>query len=117
MEKEFIPYEETLALKELGFDEECLIRDTEQGEDCAVYYIHPNGRPTFSQTFRWFRDKGLNFSIDSQTLGENGNHKDYFFSIDKMGEYLHHPYGLNDVDTYEEAELACLRKLIEIIKK
>ena len=24
MNKEFIPYEQTLALKELGFDEECL---------------------------------------------------------------------------------------------
>ena len=30
MEKEFIPYEQALALKELGFDEPCLVYITQK---------------------------------------------------------------------------------------
>ena len=63
MEKEFVPYEQALELKGLGFDKPCLIKDTEQGEDFAIYYEHENGRPTFSQAFKWFREKFLSEDI------------------------------------------------------
>ena len=107
MNKEFIPYEQALALKELGFDEPCLIKDTEQGEECAVYYVHQNGRPTFSQVFRWFREKHKleAYSIPTKTL-EKG-----WFQWNIYGHNWHEP-----AKTYEEAELSCLKKLIEIAK-
>ena len=74
MNKEFIPYEQALELKELGFDEPCLAfydgKETNQ-----VYYNSVRngsgdyepfknnerlkwfGAPLYQQAFRWFREK------------------------------------------------------------
>ena len=46
MNKEFVPYEESLALKELGFDEPCLAHwynetPTNSEGQCLVYYKKP----------------------------------------------------------------------------
>jgi len=116
LEKEFIPYEQALALKELGFDEPCL---------CSWNFftneLNFNGQPstfssedviqlpTFSQAFRWFREKyKIRFIIQSSMsdLGE------YFKVIFPNGEQRGVSY-----NTYEEAELAVIVKLIEIVKK
>lgn len=102
MNKEFIPYEEALALKELGFDEECLgwFRDKlftleEKGDYFVLYGLEA---PLYQQAFRWFREKyGLHHNI----------------SNDKFGYYTNE----GKFDTYEQAELTCLRKLIEIVKQ
>jgi hypothetical protein len=110
MEAEFIPYELALALKELGFDEPCLIKDTEQGEEFAVYYVHQNGRPTFLQAFRWFREKYQLHSTITSVSQES-----WQWHITKPGENLCKLYD-DEFNTYEEAELECLRKLIEIVK-
>tara|TARA_R110000868_G_scaffold1452_7_gene11444 strand:- start:827 stop:1210 length:384 start_codon:yes stop_codon:yes gene_type:complete len=124
MEKEFIPYEQALALKELGFDEPCFgyfepnkkfkYLNWETFKDFP--YLAKNsewqdlyGAPTFSQAFRWFRDKcGLELLIAKDDIGQ------YYFSVKKSE-------ALFDEDdycfkTYEEAELECLNKLIEIVK-
>ena len=127
LEKEFIPYEQALALKELGFDEPCLAywyneTPTNPEGQCLVYYKKPwdeqkiiNGiirdyyvAPTYSQSFRWFRGKyKIRFIIQSSMsdLGE------YFKVIFPNGEQRNVSY-----NTYEEAELACIKQLIEIVK-
>ena len=125
MEKEFIPYEQALALKELGFNEHCFgyfytedkffetkIKNSELDEECSI------SAPTFSQAFRWFREKyGL---VVTNPPTEMSN-LIYF----KATIYKYKPIRLgNTVDvlynktfkTYEEAELECLKRLIEIIK-
>jgi hypothetical protein len=118
LEKEFVPYEPSLALKELGFDEPCF----------GYYSMHdsylfqnkvesvPEGfilTPTFSQAFRWFREKyDLNKTIDSwteQPMGDEIWDNAYQYYVN--GE-AYHPY----FKTYEEAELECLKKLIEIVE-
>jgi hypothetical protein len=126
MEKEFIPYEQALELKELGFDEHCLAFYGGDGDSKIYYNSFRNGSgdyvpykaserhkwfgaPLYQQAFRWFREKyEITYSID----GANVYCK---VSIDaqEYGEYgeLDGAY-----DTYEEAELACLKKLIEIVK-
>ena len=38
MNKEFIPYEQALELKELGFDEKCLARYFKDGK--SIFYTH-----------------------------------------------------------------------------
>ncbi len=102
IEKEFVPYEQALILKELGFDEPCFGYYSE-GE--LILNSHTNNHmqrfrysaPTFSQAFRWFRDKH--------------NLKD------KYGVFPHHTIMFNYIiggGKEEEAELACLKKLIEI---
>jgi hypothetical protein len=106
MTKEFIPYEQSLELKNLGFDEPCLIKDTEQGEDFAVYYVHQNGIPTFSQAFRFFREKYPDFDFGVGKIYNGSN--TYHYHINLIWEYFE--------GTYEEAELSCLIKLIEICK-
>ena len=123
MNKEFIPYQEDLALKELGFDEPCLIKDTEQGEDCVVYYVHSNGRPTFSQAFRWFREKHklhshISLGISDEQDRSGLEYDEYIYVIEGLSELEYDNYGESSFyKTPEEAELACLKKLIEIVKQ
>ena len=108
MEKDFIPYEEALALKELEFDEPCFMYYSDNGE---LYKSNLYGisAPTFSQAFRWFRE---NYDLFGVVEGKGYEHKRYYiYSIN--GKW--HP-SQPAIDTYEEAELACLKKLIEISK-
>jgi hypothetical protein len=61
--------------------------------------------PLYQQAFRWFREKyGYYYPIHRTTNNTN----QILYSIG--------PYA-GDYFTYEEAELACLRKLIEIVKE
>jgi hypothetical protein len=65
MNKEFIPYDQALALKELEFDKPCfgywktsdwLIEEKTRTDG----YTHADqlcSAPTYSQAFRWFREK------------------------------------------------------------
>jgi hypothetical protein len=129
MNKEFIQYEQALALKELGFDEPCFgYYYTLNGKDWkfaekSEYYrldneINIGGKfsllaPTYSQAFRWFREKyGLYHSIGLDNSLENDVNCDY--------QIINHNQSISEFKTdfksYEEAELACLIKLIEIIK-
>jgi hypothetical protein len=112
MKKEFIPYEQSLELKQLGFDEPCMGYRAE-GDDVMIKHI-PHcviSAPTFSQAFRWFREKhGL---VGIIKFGTN----DFTYNVyneDGMG--LLTKESLNFNSTYEETELACLKKLIEIVK-
>ena len=107
MNKEFVPYEESLALKELGFDEPCFgnynnLTETirfifgKTNEGCLVYNKVPgtdiivtsNERilaPLYQQAFRWLYKQ----------LGRDG-------------------FGVMPIDTDKCNEE--LRKLIEIVK-
>ena len=66
MEKEFIPYEQALVLKELGFDEPCFAWFILEGdgakstlvlEKCPKQDIGLCLAPLYQQAFRWFREK------------------------------------------------------------
>jgi len=129
MKKEFVPYELAVKLKELGFDEPC-ITCYDKLEMVASYgknvfdYKNYNSsgymvsRPTFSQAFRWFREK--NFYVSINTYHSVSLDKPFGLSIDYLhesGKWDYFDYrGESDFETYEEAELACLEKLIEIVE-
>ena len=118
MNKEFISYEQAVALKELGFDERCFTRYYESGKLAdSLSYLHHNhfgqvNAPTFSQTFRWFREKhNLNVDIfvdDNKTFGFMITHFTSEGRVDSPVKYNH--------ITYEESEQACLDRLVEIVK-
>ena len=128
MNKEFIPYEQALELKELGFDSVCFGFYNPRHEigdlRANPLYEHLGGcfdnynrtdylvsAPLYQQAFRWFRDKyGLYYII--QGIGGGIN---YDFSINK-GRVVSTALNYTPYPTYEEAELACLKKLIEIVK-
>ena len=121
MEKEFVPYTEALALKELGFDEKCLMYWNDYGKEFkfslkllnridfwSINYIEA---PTYSQAFRWFREK---YNLISEILWTSAlpTHNT-FTAIIKSEEKI---VKMTECDIYEEAELECLKKLIEIVK-
>ena len=122
MEKEFIPYEIALELKKIGFDEICIGAYFPPSISKMKYpqYFYSNTglmmgedsctAPLYQQVFRWFREKYyLNYEINY--AGKKGEY--YAF----VNQYV---YGNNgnspSIFTYEEAELACIKKLIEIVK-
>jgi hypothetical protein len=117
--KEFIPYEEALALKKLGFDEPCFgyFSESQQLHLCRFENMSDKGfvsAPTYSQAFRWFREVyGLDCFIDK------GGIKGIYHAFVGGSEhgFLYGNNGNRPSEfTYEEAELACLIKLIEITK-
>ena len=133
MEKEFVPYEPSSELKELGFDEPCIAywyneTPTNPEGQCLVYYKKPwddekiiKGiireyyyAPLYQQAFRWFREKhSLRFSIIDD---HSENEKPYSFTSEH--EYYYDTgSGNNWFKTYEEAELECLKKLIELCRE
>ena len=134
MNKEFIPYEQALALKELGFDEPCfgyyVIENhysEKKGDFKSVNIIdgyvgygsysalssrtHRMLAPLYQQVFRWFREKhNLDCNVATYALNRP---KEYHWLISWTNEAKGH--GLSK--TYEEAEQACLDKLIEIVNR
>ena len=113
MNREFTPYYIALKLKELGFDESCFgfyYDDGElkikEGNISRLGYINA---PTFSQAFRWFREK---HKIDSHV--DRGFKDEYYYTILENRKYR--PINGFYNNSYEEAELACLDKLIEIVE-
>tara|TARA_R110000868_G_scaffold101359_3_gene279048 strand:- start:297 stop:662 length:366 start_codon:yes stop_codon:yes gene_type:complete len=117
MNKElFVPYEQALALKELGFNEPCFaiyedkkwqlveFKNSISYELCLKTDTFP--APTFSQAFRWFRkEHGLYDTISKNGYMIEGELNKEFLRITKLS-----------LKSHEEAELACLIKLIEIVK-
>ena len=133
MEKEFVPYQESLDMKLIGFDEPCFglyYRASIKEEPefllefrSSQYYVtkgYVDGilAPTFSQAFRWFIEKhGLaweqqfddgNISLYVGEIAYPDNNLEFF----KLIEVDYDKYG----EALKEAELECLKKLIERIK-
>ena len=112
MEKEFVPYQPSLDLRELGFDEPCFsyYYNRELSFGAKTSYGEVVEAPTFSQAFRWFRDKyNLMIPIYKDDIGQ------YYFSIPNSDRLLDTTNYCSE--SYEEAELECLKKLIEIVRQ
>lgn len=139
MKKEFIPYEEAMALKELGFNEDCLGAyqlNHNKGSLCfggvngfipfytseitkhnEQKWIKVISAPLYQQAFRWFRDKcDLHSNIESYNQDEKGNDIEYLYSYCITTNRSFNREKNTFYHSYEEAELECLKKLIEIIK-
>ena len=117
--KEFVPYAEALALKELHFDEPCFgihyneglnpsfMIATQYGEHGAA----ANGgilAPLYQQAFRFFRENKIHSIVQEFDINN------YMYSID---DGINRDIVVTGYKTYEEAELACIKKLIELVKE
>ena len=113
MKKEFVPYELALELKELGMDlgwyNYLNFYDSSTKEFCFVMKDVP--APLYQQAFRWFREKYDLFCY-VELVG------DRLFDYMIIGDFVEEEIDYEDgpFNTHEEAELACLQKLIEIVK-
>ena len=132
MEKEFIVYEQALELKDLGFDEPCFAtyftKDAWQ-IDCQEGVLNFNNKkpseytilaPTWRQAFRFFREK-YDLQCWPEVTGSN-RYSCRYDGNDETGKrwvgYLKDYNGQSVLySKYEEAELVCLKELIEIVKK
>ena len=138
MNKELVPHEQSLELRELGLKVK------------SPYWYNPNGVllmksfecndetesvnvkniidywdsvikdridvPTFSQAFSWFRE---NYELDSEIyMNHEYGVKFYTYLVLKLEKLIvSHKSGYAvKQNTYEEAELECLKKLIKIVK-
>jgi len=106
MNKEFVTYEQALALKELGFN-----------IPSVSDYSYPSSGNLitqailYQQAFRWFREKHQLHSTITSISQES-----WQWHITKIGESLGKLYD-EDFYTYEEAEDACIDKLINMVKE
>ena len=126
IEKEFVPYDIALAMKELGFDDKSLAMYTDDsgsirllfdgsisGSNINVWKSKKmTSAPLYQQAFRWFREKYKLYATVYPT------------STNQFGTTL--CKGVNEkfygdelplFKTFAEAQDACLRKLIEIVKE
>ena len=139
MENQFIPYEQALALKQLGFVDECfgyydiLLGDYPILNNRCIntkpdLFNHNTSAivvsaPLYQQAFKWFRDvheiqhelisvqknSWLISLIDTSTVTNNEVYNGKRWDCDDLDINIPH--------TYEEAELICLKKLISICQK
>jgi len=141
--EDFVLYEHAVALKELWFDEPCFFPFNKEGEICwnekvfhniqhqrydfpifeeeSIHYIGIRA-PTYSQAFRFFRKK---YKLHSYIISDDCTKDTYGYHIDfltKEEKDLYMMVGVAECEvvsgfnTPEEAEVACLIKLIEIVK-
>jgi hypothetical protein len=137
MNNEFILYKQALELKELGFDEPCLMY-YDYSWTLVESGVYECKAPLYQQAFRWFREKYNLVHEISWSKSKGGVSFDYdIFSLvlptdDELGDeddiYIERPMETYDslagktfrdmeFDSYEKAELACLIKLIKICKE
>ena len=131
---EFIPYTQALELKQLGFNEPCWAWYNIPDED--VRYCYSEGRspitniqeewdakidgkpveniglPTFSQAFKFIREK---YNLIGLVEGGYDNGKNIFTYVIWEGfkDIITDDY----FETLEEAELNCLNELIKMLKE
>jgi len=123
MNHNFIPYPEALALKQLGFDEECFgyyedgtfifwygsIQEPEFLLNCTA--------PLYSQAFKFFRDNyKLAGHAELVNISHLGEHHE--FKIINFSDYVDEDTTLvgTGYSSHEEAELKGIQKLIELCR-
>lgn len=128
-----LPYPLALRMKRLGFNHICqhYYDFTIQSQTIQMTYNHNDqditrgkncSAPTFAQCFKWFRDNyQIQGIVGSRTVKrrlEDVRFSDYVYEIRQIGESsICSDQRDQESDTYEEAELECLIKIIEIVEK
>lgn len=124
MEEEFISYEQALALKELGYDDKTIgfYNPTYSKEEVLfgefIEFVNRNNdldlvsAPLKQQVLRWFRETRNLIGIIEGGYTEGKNVFSYVIWRESDDDWTDDIY-----DTYEEAENACIDKLISICKQ
>jgi hypothetical protein len=124
MEKEFVSYEIALKLKELGFDEPCLTYyynisgSIRTGIEVHIHNawtyagtkkLETTLAPLYQQVFTWFREK---YRLEGAIYRLNFKWASQVFNIETSTYCFKHEL----FETYEQAEIHSLQKMIKIIK-
>lgn len=139
MEKEFIPYPIALRMKQLGFDNvPCLAvwynvpeLDDYEFFDFSNHFSHQHYEtqyyankgfkdavlaPTWYSAFAWFRER---YNLHSRVNHQNGFYwcEIESYNYPRVTAWNSSQDSREEYNTYKEAELACLEKLIEIVEQ
>ena len=123
MKNEFVSYEIALALKELGFKEDCFAmyrkirsKTDESNEVSLHFFVKFNmiedgdaKAALYQQAFRFFREK---YRLEGAIYRLNFKWASQVFNIETSTYCFKHEL----FETYEEAEINSLQKMIETIK-
>ena len=116
MKKEFVPYEQSLELKELGFNELCASYFAEKTLMSTIRAVRQDffilqdflAAPLYQQAFRFFREKyNFHYSIGVTNICV------YHIPVDNY----HTTFMIQDSKTYQESELECINKFIAHAKQ
>jgi hypothetical protein len=125
MTKDFIPYEESLELKELGYYDTAFGQWWEDKDDSEKFLFTNNDMseehdlpdiryvcdaPLYQQSFRFFRNKYGYYPF----IEFNERFKKWLSRYCNIDGSIR---AISVHDTYEEAELECLKNLIQIVKQ
>lgn len=126
LDKYFVPFDRSLKLKEFGFDEECvafyennILKAIDQHWGMSFSGISKKSgdrvddlilAPLFCQVFDWFREKHEYYIHIEEKYSLNTDIQVYQFRHPDNDKLL-------KFKTFEEAQLACLDKLIEICEE
>ena len=114
MEQDFVTYEQAKELFDMGLRVPIAIRGyvRQYGEMILTDNVYDGHyaleAPLKSQTFRWFREK-----FDLFGLVHRLEHMEEYYYMWVIERVCHS----SDWETYEEAENACIDKLIELAKE
>jgi hypothetical protein len=118
LEKEFAPYEIALQMKELGYNERNIYHYANGILQEGITYNSDHrdyesiSAPLYQQAFRWFREK---YRLDGKP--EYFLNDWYCFIINDMKGEDNSRRLFTEFPSHEEAELECLKKLIQIVKE
>ena len=105
---DFLNWELTNRIHNLGYDGKTLMYINDEEDiinDDSAELIGAKPAILTSAAFRWFREKGYDVKVQKESPR-------LYFGFYWNGAV----WSIVGDGTYEEAELACLRKLIEIVK-
>jgi hypothetical protein len=118
---EFVPYTLALRMKALDYNESCMAyynksKKLHFDKYTTSHWSSTCLAPLYQQAFRWFRD---NHKLQ-HNINWNKFYTDTPYGWEVRKQWTDEPlipYGHSGMSkTYEEAELACLKKLIEIVE-
>ena len=105
--KDFIPYEQALEIFKLGFDEECMA-SIDMGDSKGIIQL-----PLYPQAFRFIRAK---YNVDNLISSKHDRGKTYYFRIETPPT-KGYSFFKDGFQSYEEAELECLKQSIQMVKQ
>lgn len=134
MQEQFIPYDLAVIMRDLGFDETTFTYYTRFSEYNIQLVTYSSATvkelfkdepetytkaPLWQQATAWFRERGYYSHVELSNFEGNISYssKISFTNNSRFGLPHVNISNLHSFKTYEEARLACLEKLIEIVEQ
>lgn len=122
MKELFIPYEQALEIKNIGFGKRCIAWYDDQGLLCSDLNFGYRQKdmetgecvaPLYSQVFAWFREN-YDFHHYIEPINMDGKVRYEYCVVNSSDD--NKEFNEDVAYEYEDAEIECLKQLINLIK-